>query len=249
MPRGSGDTWADDYERGRPGWPPEVVDIAGIPHEATVLDLGAGTGKLTRLLAATFDRVVAIEPSSAMRAILAETSPEAELVEGTAQAMPLGDESVDALFAAEAFHWFDDEQALNELVRVLRPAGFLVLMWNLPAGPTEPSAAAAEAFLNERAPRGVRYDPLDLDGPQYTSGEWRLGLAARFEPLREVTLPNPQTIGREDLVAFYASMGWIADLPDEDRLPLLETVRSLLPDEAYRRSWEAHVHWAPLAPR
>ena len=249
MPRGSGDTWADDYERGRPGWPPEVVDIAGIPHEATVLDLGAGTGKLTRLLAATFDRVVAIEPSSAMRAILAETSPEAELVEGTAQAMPLGDESVDALFAAEAFHWFDDEQALNELVRVLRPAGFLVLMWNLPAGPTEPSAAAAEAFLNERAPRGVRYDPLDLDGPQYTSGEWRLGLAARFEPLREVTVPNTQTLDRDGLVAFYASMGWIADLADEDRLPLLETVRSLLPDEAYRRSWEAHVHWAPLAPR
>jgi SAM-dependent methyltransferase len=249
MPRGSGDAWADDYERGRPGWPPEVVDLPGVRHDATVLDLGAGTGKLTRLLTPRFDRVVAVEPSQAMRSILAETSPEAELLDATAQSIPLADASVDAVFAAEAFHWFDDEQALDEVDRVLRPAGPLVLMWNVPAGPTEPSVGRAERFLNERAPRGVSYDPLDLDGPQYTSGKWRAGLASRFGPLRERALPNGQTLDRDDLVAFYASMGWIADLPDEDRLPLLDTVRSLLTDDAYRRSWETRVHWADAATR
>ena len=247
MPRGSGDAWADDYERGRPGWPPEVLELPGVPQDATVLDLGAGTGKLTRLLTPRFDRVVAVEPSHAMRTILAETSPGAELFEGTAQSIPLDEAAVDAVFAAEAFHWFDDGEALDEVVRVLRPDGSLVLMWNVPAAPTEPSVDGAERFLNERAPRGVSYDPLDLDGPQYTSGKWREGLAGRFGPLREGALPNRQTLDRDDLVAFYASMGWIAELPDEDRLPLLDTVRSLLTEDSYRRSWETRVHWAETA--
>jgi predicted methyltransferase len=74
MPAGSGDRWADDYERGRPGWPPEVVDVPGLAPSASVLDLGAGTGKLTRLLVGTFDRVVAVEPADAMRRVLARPS-------------------------------------------------------------------------------------------------------------------------------------------------------------------------------
>jgi len=70
MPAGSLDRWPEDYERGRPGWPPEVVDVPGLPRSATALDLGAGTGKLTRLLVSTFDRVVAVEPAEAMRRLL-----------------------------------------------------------------------------------------------------------------------------------------------------------------------------------
>jgi ubiquinone/menaquinone biosynthesis C-methylase UbiE len=140
-----------------------------------VLDLGAGTGKLSRLLTPAFGRVVAVEPADPMRRLLATICPEAEALAGTAQEIPLEDASVDAVFAAEAFHWFDDERALAEIARVLRPRGALVLMWNVPAGPTERSIAAVEQFLAERRPKPdeLAY-PLDLRGPRYASGEWRL---------------------------------------------------------------------------
>ena len=87
-------------------------------------------------------------------------------------------------------------------------------------------------------------------GPSYTSGEWRLGLEALpFEPLEEVRLPHVQKLDRDGLVAFFASMGWLADLPDEERLPLLDEVRSLLTAAEYRRPWETHVHWTRLVAR
>jgi hypothetical protein len=134
---------------------------------------------------------------------------------------------------------------------VLRPGGPLVLLWNIPAGPWEPSIGAAEHLLGARAPNPseVSYDPLDLDGPQYTSGGWRRPFAGSpFGPLREAKLANPQTLDREGLVAFFASMGWLGDLPDDERLPLLDELRSLLPAAEYRRLWETHVHWTSLPP-
>ena len=250
MPAGSLDHWPEDYERGRPGWPVGVVDVPGLPPTATVLELGAGTGKLTRLLVRAFGRVVAVEPAEAMRRLLAPLCPDAEALAGTAQEIPLADASVEAVFAAEAFHLFDDERSLAEIARVLRRRGALVLMWNLPAGPTEPSIVAAEQLLTERGPKPgeVSYDPLDLRGPRYAFGEWGLAFAkSSFEPLQEARLPNPQTIDRDGLVAFFASMGWLADLPDEDRLPLLDQVRSLLTAAEYRRLWETNIHWTRLA--
>ena len=250
IPAGSGDRWPVDYELGRPGWPPGVLDTAGLPPSATVLDLGAGTGKLTRLLTSRFARVVAVEPADGMRRLLEQLAPEAESLAGTAQAITLADSSVDAVFAAESFHWFDDARASAEIVRVLRPAGALVLMWNLPAGAVEPSIAPVEELLTERAARSgdISYDPIDLGGPRFVSGEWRLVFdGSPFEPLREDRLRNPQTLGRDALVAFFASMGWLAELPDEERLPLLEQVRSLLEAPEYHRVWETHVHWTRLA--
>ena len=248
MPAGSLDRWPEDYERGRPGWPPEVVDLTGVPPTATVLDLGAGTGKLTRLLVPAFGRVVAVEPAEAMRRMLETLCPEAEALPGTGQEIPLADASVDAVFAAQAFHWFDDERAVAQIARVLRPRGALVLMWNLPAGPWEPSTAAVEELLTGRGPKPgeVSYDPLDLGGPRYASDEWALAKSS-FEPLQEMRLPNPQTLDRDGLVAFFASMGWLADLPDDERLPLLDEVRSLLAVAEYRRLWETDVHWTRLA--
>jgi SAM-dependent methyltransferase len=172
MPAGSLDRWPEDYERGRPGWPPAVVDVPGLPPAATVLDLGAGTGKLTRLLVSAFRRVLAVEPAEAMRRLLVALCPEVEALAGTGQEIPLSDASVDGVFAAQAFHWFADERALGEIARVLRPGGALVVMWNAPAGPTEPSIAAVERLLNERVPNGdLGYDPLDLGSPRYAS-DW-----------------------------------------------------------------------------
>ena len=124
------------------------------------------------------------------------------------------------------------------------------MLWNLPAGQTEPSIAAAEEFLNRLAPdtSELGYGPLDLNSTRYSSGEWRRAFAeSPFGELHETRLPNPQTVDREGLVAFFASMGWIGDLPDTDRLPLLDEVRSLLDADEYRRPWETHVHWTRLA--
>src|SRR5437870_2058131 len=250
MPAGSVDRWPDDYERGRPGWPREILDLPGLPSAATVLDLGAGTGKLTRLLVPTFGRVVAVEPAEAMRRLLVALCPEAEVLAGSVEEIPLADDSVDAVFAAEAFHWFYGDRGLAEIARVLRPRSALVVMWNLPAGPTQPSIAAVEQLLGERGPtrEELGADPLDLNTTRYASGVWRLAIAeSSFEELRETRLPNPQTLDRDGLVAFFASMGWIADLPDADRLPLLDEVRSLLDSAEYLRPWETHVYWTRRA--
>jgi SAM-dependent methyltransferase len=248
MPAGSGDRWPEDYERGRPGWPREAVELAGLPRAATVLDLGAGTGKLTRVLIRLFDRVVAVEPADAMRRLLVTLCPEAEARAGSGRKIPLPDGSVDAVFAGEAFHWFDDDRSLTEIVRVLRAGGALVLMWNLPAGPWEPPITAVEALLRERLPKGaIDYDPLDLDGPRRGDGEWRGSFAAAgFEAVRDARIPNPQTLDREGLVGFFASMGWIADLADQERVPLLAQVGALLTASEYRRLWETHVYWTRL---
>jgi SAM-dependent methyltransferase len=245
MPAGSLDRWPEDYERGRPGWPRGVVEIVEVAPTATVLDLGAGTGKLTRLLVAAFDRVVAVEPADAMRQMLLEMCPGVQALSGNAAAIPLPDATADAVFAAQSFHTFDATQAIPEIARVLRPGGAIVLLWNLPAGPWRPSAAAAEAVLEERMPN-VDYVPLDLGGPAASSG-WEPNIThSPFEPFQATVVPNPQALDREGLVAFYATMGWLADLPDEERMPLLARVRSFLDADSYARSWETHVHWSRL---
>ena len=101
--------WHDDYERGRPGWPSEALEVVELAPTATLLDLGAGTGKLTRLLVDRFEHVLAVEPDEEMRARLGRFCPDARALAGRAETIPLGDESVDAVFVAEAFHGFDAE--------------------------------------------------------------------------------------------------------------------------------------------
>lgn len=247
VPLGSGERWTDDYEQGRPGWPEGTLDLVPVPPGADVLELGAGTGKLTGLLVRRYARVTAVEPQPAMRRLLVPSCPEAEVVVGTAEEIPAADASVDAVFAAEAFHRFVPDAAVREIGRILRPGGALVLMWNLPGGPTEPSIEDAERFLAQLAPDGLPYDPLDLNTDTYSRGGWRRAFAGSpFGPLQEASVPNPQTIDRDGLVAFFASMGWIADLPDDERLPLLDDLRSRLADVVYRRRWTTHVHWTVL---
>jgi SAM-dependent methyltransferase len=241
------DRWYEDYERGRPSYPLEVVDVAGLPSSATVLDLGAGTGKLTRVLVEKFARVFAVEPDIGMRRLLVPLCPEAEVFAGTADHIPIEDGSIDAVFAAQAFHWFDNEPALAEIVRVLRAQGALVLMWNVPAGQVEPSIAAVEQLLKPRWPEEWGL-PLDLG--KSVGHDWRVVLAdSPFGELQQTRLPNPQTVDPEQLIAFFESMGWICDLLDEDRLPLIDEIRPLLTAPVYRLPWETHVYWTRLAGR
>jgi SAM-dependent methyltransferase len=239
--------WHDDYERGRPGWPIEASELGGLPGSARVLDLGAGTGKLTRLLVGKFDQVIAVEPDEAMRSLLSAHVPGAQVLAGAAEQIPMEDAAVDAVFVAEAFHAFDGERAVIEIARVLKPQGLLTLMWNIPAAPTRPSISAAEQLLLDRAPADLAYDPVDLNTRRFSSGEWRESFAdAPFDNFQEGRVANPQVVDREGLLAFFESMGWVGHLPESERLPLLEQVRSLLPAPEYHRSWETRVYWTRL---
>ncbi|HEY5151771.1 MAG TPA: class I SAM-dependent methyltransferase [Mycobacterium sp.] len=118
------------YERGRPSYPPEAIDWL-LPRAARdVLDLGAGTGKLTTRLVERGLHVVAVDPIAEMLELLSSALPDTPALLGTAEQIPLPDNSVDAVLVAQAWHWFDPERAVAEVARVLRPGGRLGLVWN-----------------------------------------------------------------------------------------------------------------------
>ncbi len=118
------------YERGRPSYPPEVIDWLLPPDAVDVLDLGAGTGKLTTRLVERGLDVVAVDPIPEMLELLSNSLPDTPALLGTAEDIPLPDDSVDAVLVAQAWHWFDPERAAKEVARVLRPGGRLGLVWN-----------------------------------------------------------------------------------------------------------------------
>ncbi|MDT5180275.1 MAG: hypothetical protein QOJ95_4473 [Mycobacterium sp.] len=119
------------YERGRPSYPPEAIDWL-LPRGArNVLDLGAGTGKLTvRLVERGLD-VIAVDPIPEMLEVLSNSLPETPALLGTAEEIPLPDDSVDSVLVAQAWHWFNPERAITEIARVLRPGGRIGLLWNV----------------------------------------------------------------------------------------------------------------------
>ena len=149
---------ADAYERGRPDYPDAAVDWLcselAITPASTVVDLAAGTGKLTRRLAARA-HVIAVEPIAEMRVKLEALLPDVRAVEGTAEALPLKTNSADAVTVGQAFHWFDGDKALAEIHRALRPGGGLGLVWNR-RDLSHPIHAALQNLLEEREARRLR---------------------------------------------------------------------------------------------
>ncbi len=237
---------AREYELGRPEWPVEFLDrvIAemGLGRDAIVLDLGAGTGKLTRALVPRFDRVVAVEPDDAMRAVLEEVVPGAESQPGSAEAIPLGDGEVDAIFTGEAFHWFATSRTLAELARVLRPRGRLAIFWNIFQDEEPPLSKEARALLDEAFDRG------GVPGlARVLSGRWREAFAgSAFEELREEEYEHELVVDRETFVARMLSVSSIAVQPEEDRTAFAERLRELLPAETHQR-FRVVAYWTRLA--
>ena len=226
------------YESGRTDWPPEAVDAVGLPPESVVLDLGAGTGKLTRVLATKFARVLAVEPLEEMRAVLESVVPDAELLSGSAEQIPLPDRSVDGVFSADAFHWFDPGRTPAEIARVVKPGGALAVFISRPGGRrTEPQIHGVHDLLERH--RRPREHPME----RVDSGEWFADVAAApFGPVREVNVPFVQEVSRAQMLDYFASVSWIALLPSAERDELLHDVAALLPDVTYRRHWVAHIY-------
>jgi ubiquinone/menaquinone biosynthesis C-methylase UbiE len=215
------DTAADAYDRVRPGYPDAAVQwLAGVLDLGpgrTVLDLAAGTGKLTAaLLAVTGARVVAVEPSEPMLALLRGAAPSAEALVGTAEKIPLAGASVDGVTVAQAFHWFANEEALREIHRVLRPGGALALVWN-----RRVLSAPGHALLEAVMARAVG------DTPRHRDNDWSRVLDASplFERMATHELPNDQELGAEGLVERAASTSFVAAMGEAERRSLLDEVR------------------------
>ena len=213
---------SDAYERGRPGYPEAALDVlareAGLGPAARVVDLGAGTGKLSRQLAARGARVVALEPLQAMARTCRATTG-LPVVQARAEALPLAAGSVDLLVAAQAFHWFDAPRALAEAARVLAPGGALALVWNT---------------RDEQVPWVARFGEIvhwhRREVPRYAvDGELEATIAAsgRFQPIVRHTVPHAQPLDRALLVDRAASISYVAALDPPAREQVLAAVREL----------------------
>jgi len=237
---------AADYERGRPAWPDEVAEVGALPREAEVLDLGAGTGKLTQILVRRFARVTAVEPDASMRALISQGTTCNVALEGSAEEIPLADDSVDGVFCAEAFHWFDWPVALAEIARVLRPGGVLVLCWNVPRGETEPPYPEASREVVRRYER----PGVSAGGRIYQSGAWRAPFAdAPFEPLRDEVFEWEFVQDRDAVVAETLSVSIFAQLPEDDRRQMARELQAALPEVDYRTPMRTEVTWTRLRER
>lgn len=229
---------ADVYERARPSYPPDAVDWlvarTAIGRGSTVLDVGAGTGKLTRLLVPTGARVIAVEPIAEMRAFIEG----AEVVDGTAEDLPFPDGAADLVTVAQAFHWFDLDRALPELHRVLRPGGQLALVWNM-RDLNDPLQRAVEDLLA----------PLRDEVPGQQLGSWR-------EPLERSPLFGTggtrefryeQRLTADDLCGRVASTSFVAAMRPVEREELLVRVRALAHglDEPFAFPYKSEVHIVP----
>ena len=217
------DRAAAAYERGRATYPQGAVDAilaaAGAAPGRTLLELGAGTGKLTRLLADSGARVIALEPVAGMRVVLRQEAPAAEPLDALAEAIPLAEASVDGVIAAQAFHWFDPRAATAEVARVLRPGGSVALIWN--------RRDERVAWMRELT---RLLDGLAGDAPRYKSGLWRSGFdeSGAFEPLALRTWPHRGAAGRSVVLDRVASMSFVAALAEAPRAALLADVERLL---------------------
>jgi ubiquinone/menaquinone biosynthesis C-methylase UbiE len=210
---------AEAYERGRPGYPAAAVDFLAarlrLERGRTVVDLAAGTGKLTRPLLATGADVVAVEPVAEMRAALPAG---AHVLDGTAEAIPLAAASADAVTVAQAFHWFDGDAALAEIHRVLRRGGPLALVWN---------RRRMDDPLNQAVEELVA--PYRGHTPALRTNAWRAAFERTelFGPLEAHAFPNEQSLDADGLADRVASISFIAALDDAERTHVLRAVRAL----------------------
>jgi SAM-dependent methyltransferase len=226
---------ATGYARHRPGYPADAVRWLVGTSPGRVLELGAGTGLLTKDLLPLGHEVVASEPAAPMLGQLRAAAPAAKPVQSRAEAIPLPTSSVDVVVAAQAYHWFDDTRALPEIARVLRPGGVLALAWN----------------SGDRQVPWVRrlFDLIGEAEPDNTDPVARSGL---FAPSDAQVFRHWQKLDQDAVVGFIASTSLAATLPAGDRDRLLDDVRRLY--DSYGRGpdgllmpWRTHCYRARVS--
>lgn len=213
------------YERGRPGYPDDAVSYLvaelGIGPGHDLVELGAGTGKFTELIARTGAEIIAIEPVAGMRAALGRACPTVTVLDGTAEGIPLEDASADAVVAAQAFHWFDGDRALAEIHRVLRPEGRLGMIWNARDEASDWSEKLTAIF-----------DRLAGDGPRYErhGSRWRDAFerTTLFGPLHHQVAYHVHEVTREGFLDRVLSVSYVASAPESERERVIDEVLQLL---------------------
>jgi ubiquinone/menaquinone biosynthesis C-methylase UbiE len=214
---------ADSYERGRPDFPKDAVDYLirslEIKPQSKVMDLGAGTGKFTRLLIPTKAVLTAVEPVEKMRQKFRSVLPEIEILMGTAENIPAPDSSFEAVVVAQAFHWFDGYSALKEIHRILKPNGKLGLIWNVRDESVD--------WVSELT-RIV--DAHEVGAPRYKTYEWKKAFdqTTGFTPLENRAFKYLQKGTAETVVDRVQSISYISALSEKDRENVLQQVRVLL---------------------
>jgi SAM-dependent methyltransferase len=230
---------ADAYERSRPSYPAAAVDRMcaelGIAAGTRVLDLAAGTGKFTRLLADRGADLVAVEPSEAMREQFAAAVRGVPVDAGTAEAIPLADSSVDAVVVAQAFHWFDAPRALAEIARVLRVSGGLGLIWN-ERDESIPWVAELSHVMR-----------WDVQMPYRVGTDFRrvLDESGRFTRAQRGRFEFAQELDREGLCERVSTTSFIAAMEPTEREQILDGVRALVAGfpERFELPYVTEVFW------
>lgn len=215
------ETIAELYERVRPTYPQEavawLVDQLGINATSTVLDLGAGTGKLTRMLVPLAGHVTAVEPGPEMLAQLARAVPGAQAVLGAAEAIPLADGSVDAVVCGQSFHWFREDEAVPEIQRVLRPGGGVGLIWNV-RNPDDELQQEVTALL----------EPFVPPGRPPVGASVRAFVGRTFGKVATHSVPFEQELEADALAQRISSISFVAAAPEARRLELEDALRALV---------------------
>jgi SAM-dependent methyltransferase len=229
---------AETYERVRPSYPADAVawlaDNLRIGPGRTVLDLAAGTGKFTRLLAPFRATLIAAEPVDGMRRAFVAAVPGVPMIAAMAEVLPIASGSLDAVTVAQAFHWFDAERAFDEFARTLRPDGRVGLIWN-----------ARDRSVDWVNAVWSIMDRVERRAPWRDHEKWRdsaLGSRAGFGPLHTETFRHEQEITPAGVVERISSVSHVAVLPPSDRERVLDEVRHVLathPDAKGRE--ELHI--------
>ncbi|CAF4014481.1 unnamed protein product [Adineta steineri] len=221
---------AENYEQARPTYPADAIEFIKSLHDKpnVIVDLGAGTGKLTRLLGSMgAQEIVAIEPVAAMRENLKKIPIITKIIDGTAEHIPFDDNSVDIIICAQSFHWFATHQTLTELNRVLKSNGLLILLWNIPNNQGAP----------EWAENVTKY-------------------VESFKPSEGKQFSHKQRVTPDLALKMILSMSFIAKLPSEEQTKLVDNVKKILNDveeirntNGFDINLDTDVYWcSPLKP-
>ncbi|CAF3775320.1 unnamed protein product [Adineta steineri] len=217
---------AEVYEQARPTYPPDAIDFIKSLHDKpnVIVDLGAGTGKLTRLLGSMgAQEIVAIEPVAAMRENLKKIPIITKIIDGTAEHIPFDDSSIDIIICAQSFHWFATHHALTELNRVLKSNGLLILIWNNSDNQGIEWADNITKYVDSFKPKDVS---------RYKSMEWKAVFDNQnlFSSLQQKQFSHKQRVTRDLVLNRILSTSFVAALSSEEQTKLVDNVKKMLND-------------------